>query len=210
MIRLIIADDHTIVRSGLKQLFSMAKDIEVLGEASNGSELLQLLVFQEADLVLLDLSMPGNNGIQLISRLKEAHPELRILVLSMHDELPVAKRALNAGAMGFITKGSGPETLLAAARKVAGGRRYIDPSFAEQLMFDHAFSDSTAPHEKLSTRELQVLTLLTGGKSVNEIADELLISNKTVSTHKSRLMEKLGIRSNAELVRYAIEQNLVA
>lgn len=210
MIRLIIADDHTILRSGLKQLFATVGDVEVVGEASSGSELLQLLDIQQVELLLLDLSMPGSNGIQLIFQLKQAHPELRILVLSMHDELPVAKRALNVGAMGFITKGCGPETLLAAARKVAAGRRYIDPSFAEQLMFDHAFSDSTALHEKLSTRELQVLTLLTGGKSVNEIADELLISNKTVSTHKSRLMEKLGIRSNAELVRYAIEQNIVA
>lgn len=209
MIRLLVADDHAIVRSGLKQLFAMASDIEVVGEAANGVEAMQLLGRLQCDLLLLDLTMPGSSGVKLITRIHEQYPNLPILVLSMYDELQVAKRVLRAGASGFVTKGSNAETLMLAVRRVASGRHFIDPVFAEQMMFENPTTRSGEPHEALSERELHILKLLARGKGVNEIAKGLFISNKTVSTHKARLMEKMNIQNNAELVRYAVDNGLV-
>lgn len=202
MIRLIIADDHPIVRSGLKRLFEASLDIQVVAEADNSEQLLSILNEQNVDLILLDLTMPGLNGVEMISRIRKRYNALPILVLSMHNEPPIVSSALKAGASGYLTKDNEPETLLIAIRKVAGGGRFIDPKLAEKIIFELESSDQKQPHHKLSERELQIMQLLANGKSVNQIADELYISNKTVSTHKANLLEKLHLNNIAELIRY--------
>jgi DNA-binding NarL/FixJ family response regulator len=203
-----IADDHAIVREGLKQLFALVADISVVGAATNGAEVLEALRRNTTDLLLLDMTMPGISGVELIARVKAQNPEQKILVLSMHNEPQIARRALTAGANGYLTKDSDPEVLLAAIRKVAAGGRHIDASLVEALVFDS--SDSSGQlHEQLSEREQQILRLLVQGLSVNEIAGALVISNKTVSTHKSRLMQKLNLNNNAELVRYGVDHSLI-
>jgi DNA-binding NarL/FixJ family response regulator len=209
MIRLLIADDHAIVRKGLAQLFSLVNDIQVVAEAHNGAQVLEALRENRVDLVLLDMTMPGVNGEDLISRIRLHHPDQAILVLSMHDEAQIAQRALRAGASGYLTKDSEPEVLLAAIRKVAAGGKYIDLHIAEQLVFQSNDPASGPPHLALSGRELQILCMLARGVGVNEIANELAISNKTVSTHKARLMEKMHFNSNADLVRYAVMHELI-
>lgn len=209
MIRVLIADDHVVVRSGLKQLFALTGDIVVTNEAANGEEALVALKQGEYDLLLLDLTMPGISGVSLIAEVRALYPNLPILVLSMHNELQIAKRVLQAGAAGFVTKGSMQDILMDAVRKVATGGRYIDPLIAEQMMFEKTAVTDLAPHEQLSERELQILRMIAKGHGINEIAEELYISNKTVSTHKARLMQKMGFSSNAELVRYAADHNLV-
>jgi DNA-binding NarL/FixJ family response regulator len=210
MIRLLLADDHAIVRSGLKQLFSLAPDLQVMGEAVDGAGLLDALRKQQPDLVLLDVNMPGLSGPDLILRIKAHWPTLPILVLSMHNEPQVAARVLKAGASGYVTKDSEMDVLLAAIRKVAGGGKFIVPELAEKLVFDLSLGGDQLPHTTLSDRELEVFRLLVAGKGVNEIAASLCISNKTVSTHKTRLMEKLNVDSTAELVRYAMTHGLLS
>lgn len=207
--RVLIADDHAIVRGGLKQLFALMGDIVVAGEASDGAEVLEALRHGQFDLILLDLTMPGISGINLIGRIRAQHEKLPILVLSMHNELQVAKRVLQAGAAGFVAKGSMQNTLMDAVRKVAAGGRFVDPLIAEQMMFEKNVPGEQAPHERLSERELLILKLFARGRGVNEIAAELFISNKTVSTHKARLMQKMNFQNNAELVRYAADHSLV-
>jgi DNA-binding NarL/FixJ family response regulator len=210
MIRILIADDHALVREGLKQLFALGKEVEVVAEACDGSQVLELLMRQhELDLVLLDMTMPGVSGVNLISRISGQPDAPPILVLTMHNELQIARRALAAGAAGFLTKDSRPEILIAAIRKVASGGRFIDPVLAEAMVFDAGETRQRPPHEVLSEREFHIMRLLVRGMSVNDIADELLISNKTVSTHKARLMLKLNFSNNAELVRYAVAHGLV-
>jgi DNA-binding NarL/FixJ family response regulator len=184
-------------------------DIVVAGEAADGAELLERLRQEEFDLLLLDLTMPGLSGVNLIGRVRADHPKLPILVLSMHNELQVAKRVLQAGAAGYVTKGSMQETLIDAVRRVAAGGRFVDPLIAEQMMFEKSVPGEIAPHERLSERELHILKLFAKGRGVNEIAQELFISNKTVSTHKARLMQKLNFQNNAELVRYAADHGLI-
>jgi len=209
MTRILIADDHAIVREGLKQLFALDADIEVAGEAVNGAEVLQILREGAFDLVLLDMTMPGVSGVNLISRILAQHGSPPILVLSMHNELQIARRALNAGAAGYLTKDSQPEILLAAIHKVAAGGRFIDPGLAEEMAFEASGVDQRPPHELLSDREFHILRLLVRGTSVNGIAEDLAISNKTVSTHKARLMQKMNLSNNAELVRYAVTHGLI-
>jgi len=202
MIRLIIADDHPIVRGGLKHLFQLSLEIDVVAEADNSQQLLNLLKDNEVDLLLLDLNMPGCSGIELITHIRSHYPDLPILVLSMHNELQIVARALKAGASGYLTKDNEPEILLSAIRKVAAGGRFIDPKLVENLVFEFEGLDEKKPHEKLSEREFEVMKLLASGKSVNEIADALFISNKTVSTHKTHLLKKLHLNNITELVRY--------
>jgi DNA-binding NarL/FixJ family response regulator len=202
MIRLIIADDHAIVRGGLKQLFTLTLDITVAGEAESSSQLMNFLNENSVDLVLLDLNMPDLGGVEMITQLRAHYPLLPILVLSMHNELQIVSRALKAGALGYLTKDNDPETLLLAIRKVVGGGRFIDPRLAEKIVFEFDSFDQKKLHERLSTREFQILQLLAGGKSINDISRELAISNKTVSTYKARLFEKLNINNTAELIRY--------
>ncbi len=210
MIRLLIADDHAIVRRGLAQLFSLVGDIQVIAEAHNGAQLLETLRKTTVDLVLLDMTMPGISGEELITRIRLHHPQQAILVLSMHDEVQIAQRALRAGAAGYLTKDSEPEVLLTAIRRVAAGGRFIDLDIAEQLAFQSCEPSNVPAHKALSNREFQILCLLARGVSINEIASDLSISNKTVSTHKARLMDKMGLASNADLVRYAVSHGLVA
>jgi len=210
MIRLVIADDHAIVRGGLKQIFAQTSDLQVVGEAVNGAEVQDWVQRGEFELLLLDLNMPGVSGADLIARIKAHKESLPILVLSMHNEPRVAARVLKAGANGYITKDSEPEILVAAIRKVAGGGKFIAPELAEKMVFDGSTpEDQRLPHSTLSDRELDVFRLLITGKSVNDIADELCISNKTVSTHKAHLMEKLNITSTAALMQYAMQHGFL-
>jgi DNA-binding NarL/FixJ family response regulator len=211
MIRLMIADDHAIVRGGLRQLLSLVPDIEVQAEAVDGAQVLEGLRRELPDLLLLDVNMPGLSGPDLITRVKSHWPTLPILVLSMHNEGQVAARVLKAGASGYVTKDSEMEVLLAAIRKVAGGGKFIVPELAEKLVFDMSLGGGDQlPHQSLSDRELEVFRLLVAGLGVNDIATQLCISNKTVSTHKTRLMEKLNLGSTAELVRYALQHGLLS
>jgi DNA-binding NarL/FixJ family response regulator len=208
MIRLLIADDHAIVRSGLAQIFALIPDLVVAGEASDGGQALALLHQLEVDLLLLDLNMPGISGVDLITRVKAHHPDLPILVLSMHNRPQVAAQMIKGGASGFITKDCEPEVLLGAIRKVAAHGCYIDPEMASQMVFDVSTHNRRDAHQRLTERELSVLRLLTQGLSVKDIGAQLAISGKTVSTHKVRLMDKLGTPSMADLMRYAIEHKL--
>ena len=209
MIRLLIADDHALMRSGLKQLFAMTPDMQVVAEAASGAEVLERLRQQNCDLLLLDLNMPGISSTDLITRVKAHQSDLPILMLSMHNEPMVAARMLKAGASGFITKDCEPDRLLAAVRKVAARGHYIDPGIAEKMAFE-ATSTATRPrHVLLSERELEIFRLLTTGLGVNAIAAQLAISGKTVSTHKARLMEKLKCSSMADLMRYAMQNDLL-
>ncbi|MGB9130793.1 MAG: response regulator transcription factor [Thiobacillus sp.] len=209
MIRILIADDHSIVRQGLKTIASLVDDILVVGEAVSGGQVLDCLAEKEVDIIVLDMSMPGVSGVNLIARIRAMSPDLPILVLSMHNEPQIARRALKAGADGYLTKDNEPETLLGAIRKVAAGGRFIDPVLAEHMAFEAGGTGTGFPHEQLSKREFEILRLLAKGKNLNEIADELAISNKTVSTHKMRLMQKMNFNSNTELLRYAIDHSLV-
>jgi DNA-binding NarL/FixJ family response regulator len=208
MIRIFLADDHGIMREGLTQLFAAVADIAVAGEAVNGGQTLAAVKKGGFDLLLLDMTMPGISGVELIGRVVALRPELPILVLSMHHEPQIVKRALKSGAAGYIAKGSNSRQLLAAIRKLAGGGRYIDPAVAEQIAFDVG-NVAIVPHDQLSDREFEIFRLLAQGVGVVEIAAMLSISDKTVSTHKVRLMKKMGIKTATELVRYALNNGLV-
>jgi len=209
VIRVLLAEDHKIVREGIKQLLGMADDLQVVGEAGNGLDALCVLRQTPCDVLLLDISMPGLNGLELIARIRGQDNAPAILVLSMHNEAQMAARALKAGARGYTTKDSDPALLLSAIRKVAAGGRYIDPQLADRMVFEVGLTDARPPHAQLSEREYQVFERLVHGDNVNDIAQQLTISAKTVSTHKVRLMQKLQAQSLADMVRYAIEHQLM-
>jgi DNA-binding NarL/FixJ family response regulator len=204
MIRVLIADDHKIVRDGLKGILAATADIEVAAEAAGGDEALALVRANDYDVALIDMSMPGLSGIDLVKRLRAEKPKLRLLVLSMHGEHQYAARALKAGAAGYLTKDSASEQLLGAIRKVAAGGVHISEAAAASLV-----SQQKAPHEALSDREFEVMRLLVEGLGPTEIGERLHLSVKTVSTHKTRILEKLNLGSTAELVRYAMEHKLL-
>ncbi len=204
MIRVLSADDHKIVRDGLKRILAGTTDIQVTAEAASGEEALAAVKAQDFDLVMLDMSMPGLSGLDLIKRLRIERPKLRMLVLSMHGEQQYAARVLKAGAAGYLSKDSASELLVSAIRKIAAGGMHIPEGAAAGLLA----SDKPA-HESLSDREFEVLRLLVGGLGPTEIAERLHLSVKTVSTHKTRILDKLNLGSTAELVRYALEQKLV-
>ena len=208
MIRVVIADDHQILREGLKQLLDSAGDIEVVGEAADGSGTLERVRNETFDVLVLDMSMPGRSGMDLIRQVVDERPRLRVLVLSMHHEQQYAVRAIRAGAAGYLTKETASSDLVAAIRKVAAGGAYITPAVAEQLALDAMPGSRPSTHETLSDREFDVFRLLVAGESVSTIADRLNLSSKTISTHKARLMEKLGVASTADLVRYAMRHRL--
>jgi len=208
MIRIMIADDHAIVREGIRQILALAPDIELAGQAVNGAEVLNQVRDHGSDLLLLDMNMPGISGVDLIGRVKLCRATLPILVFTMHNDAQLATRALKAGASGFISKDSDPERLLAAIRKVSAGGKYLDPALAEQIALDATSTKLQLPHASLSDRELDVFRLLVAGMGVNEIAAKLCISHKTVSTHKTRLMEKMNLNNIADLVRYAMQYGL--
>ncbi len=208
MIRILIADDHTIVREGLKQLLSASADFTIAGEAGNGHEVIERVRELELDVLLLDISMPGRSGIELIRQVKSEKPRLSILVLSMHEEEQYAVRALRAGASGYLTKESASAQLLSAIRKVASGGAFITTTVAEQLALAAMPHAETAPHQTLSDREFQVMRMLVAGRSITDIAGELNLSVKTISTHKTRLMQKLNLTNQTELIHYAIDHKL--
>jgi len=209
MIRVLIADDHKLVRDGLKQILAAEPDIEVAAEAGDGDEALTRVRGEDFDLALLDLSMPGLAGIALIRRLRAEKPKLRILVLSMHGEQQYAARALKAGAAGYLTKDSASAQLVGAIRKVAAGGVHISETAAAALVAAAAGGGDALPHTVLSDREFEVFRLLVSGQGLTGIADRLHLSVKTVSTHKTRILQKMGMASTAELVRYAVENKLV-
>jgi DNA-binding NarL/FixJ family response regulator len=202
--RIVLADDHNIVRDGLKRILAATPDLQVAGEAADGDELLKLVKGADYDVAVIDMSMPGLSGIALIKRLKSEKPKLRVLVLSMHGESQYAARALKAGASGYLTKDSAAEQLVGALRKIAAGGLHISEAAAASLV-----AAQHAPHEALSDREFEVLKLLVDGLGPTDIGARLRLSVKTVSTHKTHILEKLKLGSTAELVRYALENKLV-
>jgi DNA-binding NarL/FixJ family response regulator len=209
MIKIVIADDHTIVREGLRRVVGVVDDIEVIGEAVNGREVLDWVRKGGMDMLLLDLSMPEHSGVDFIRRLKDEAPKLPILVLTMHEEEQYAVRSIRAGASGYLTKESASKELISAIRRVAAGRLYISPSVAEQLALDAMSTQDGPVHKSLSDREFEVFQLMVHGRSVTDIAQQLHLSVKTVSTHKARILQKMNMHSLADLVRYAVANGLV-
>jgi DNA-binding NarL/FixJ family response regulator len=209
MIKILIADDHPIVRKGLKQILSEESDMGVFGEAQNSQELLELVRKQDWDIVILDITMPGRGGIDVLKELKHQYPKLPFLILSMHPEDQYAVRALKAGAGGYLTKESAQEELIKAIRKVVRGGKYISSTLAEKLAFDLETETEKPLHETLSDREHQVLLMIASGKTVSEIAEELSLSVKTIDTYRARILEKMKMKTNAELTYYAIKNELV-
>jgi DNA-binding NarL/FixJ family response regulator len=209
VIRVLLADDHAIVRAGLKEILANTGDITVAAEATNGQEVMERIRGHDYDVAVLDMSMPGRSGIELIKQVKDEKPKLRILVLTMHSEEQYAVRALKAGASGYLTKDSAAEQLVAAIRKIAAGGAYVSPETAERLALGASPRAEAALHTLLSDREFQVLQLIAGGQSVGGIAKRLALSVKTVSTHKTRILQKMGLANQAELIRYALEHKLL-
>jgi two-component system, NarL family, invasion response regulator UvrY len=209
MIKILIADDHAVVRRGIKQMLADEADLAVRGEATTGSEVLQRLREQAFDLIILDMSMPGRSGIELIKQIKAERPRFPILVFSMHEESQYAVRSLKAGASGYLSKNSDPKELIAAIRRLAAGGIYVTSAVAEKLAQESIVPQTTLPHERLSDREYQIFERLVAGHTVTAIATELCLSVKTVSTHKCHLLDKMGLSNAIELTRYALEQELV-
>jgi DNA-binding NarL/FixJ family response regulator len=209
MIRVCVVDDHAVVREGLKRIIAENPGMAVTAEAGDGHEALRVIQTQPCDVVLLDITMPNKSGLDVLKQLHTESPRLPVLVLSMHAEDQYAVRVLRAGAAGYLTKESAPAKLVQAIRKVVRGGRYVSPSLAEKLVFDLDTDSTKAPHEVLSDREYQVLCLIASGKTVTTIAEELALSVKTISTYRVRILEKLNMKNNAELTRYAIKEGLV-
>jgi DNA-binding NarL/FixJ family response regulator len=208
-IRVLIADDHAIVREGLKQILADTKDIVVAGEAENGLEAIKLARKGKSDVLLLDISMPDRSGIEVLKQVKKEAPQLAVLMLSMHREDQYAIRSLKAGAVGYLNKQSAPAELVNAIRQVAAGRKYISPTLAQELANHIGEDHEVPPHETLSDREYQTLIMIASGKAVSDIAAELVLSVKTISMYRSRLLQKMKLRHNAELTHYAIKNHLV-
>lgn len=205
---ILIADDHPVVRQGLKQILALDSGVVVVGEARNGKEALELARTLEWDVAILDYSMPGRSGLELIKDIKREHPKRPVLVLSMHPEELHATRVLKAGGAGYINKESASAELMVAIRKVMGGGKYVSPALAERLAFELAPDKQKPLHETLSDREYRVMWLLASGKPINQIAKEMFLSPSTVSTYRARILNKLQLTNNAQLVQYAIRHHL--
>lgn len=209
MIKIIVADDHAIVRAGIIQILSDEPGFQVIDEAGDGQAFLNKVRSNDPDVVLLDMTMPGMDGLDVLKQLKIERPKLPVLILTIHPEAQYALRVLKAGASGYITKSSAPDELIRAVKKVFRGGKYISQAFAENLAFQLDTDYKELPHEALSDREYQVCLLIASGKTVSEIADELTLSVKTISTYRSRILEKMNLKNNAELTRYVIEHQLL-
>lgn len=209
MIKIIIADDHAIFREGVKRIVDSAADIKVVAEAADGDAVMRQVRDCEFDVLLMDMSMPGRSGVELIKWIRLQAPNCRILVLSMHEEIQYAVRAIKAGARGYLTKESAPSLLVEALRKIASGGAFISSEIAEQLALGATAGQESRPHENLSDREFDVFLLLAVGTSNTEVALKLGISVKTVSTHKANLMQKMGLSNQSDLIRYAMRHELI-
>jgi DNA-binding NarL/FixJ family response regulator len=207
--RILIADDHPIFRAGVKEILLKEKDVESIGEADTGHKVLELARKQRWDVVLLDLTMPGKDGLEALQELRRERPALPILVLSAHPEDQLALRLLRSGAAGYLTKDKAPEVLLTAIRKVLRGEKYISESLAEKIALDTVSGATESLHETLSQREYQVMIMLAAGKTAKEIAKQLFLSIRTVSTYRARVLEKMKMKTNAELIRYALQNKIV-
>jgi two-component system, NarL family, invasion response regulator UvrY len=209
MVRILIADDHAVVRQGLKQILEEQPDMRIEGEAANGGEVLDLVGKGSWDVVLMDISMPGRNGLEILKDIHRANPRLPVLILSMHPESQYAVRALRNGAAGYLTKESAPQELVSAVRHAVSGRKYVSTSLAEQLASELEKPSDKQLHESLSDRELQILCMIASGKTPTTIAEELSLSVKTVSTYRTRILHKMKMINSAELTHYAIDNKLV-
>ena len=209
MIRILVADDHSVVRQGLKQIIADSPDMEIVGEAATSQEALELVRSGSFDLIILDISMPGQNGLEILRELKSESPALKVIILSMYPEEQYAIRSLRDGASAYLTKGSQPEELILAIKTVASGKRYITPSVADRLATYIEDNSKRPPHETLSDREMEILMLIGSGKQVSDIAEELNLSIKTVSTYRSRILLKMNMETNAQLIRYSLQHSLV-
>jgi two-component system, NarL family, invasion response regulator UvrY len=210
VIKVLVADDHEVVRRGLRQILADTGDILVAGEAASASEVMRLVSEQRFDVVVLDISMPGGSGIELIGEIKKLRPDARVLILTVYSEEQYAVRAIKAGAAGFLTKESASDRLIEAVRKIAAGGRYVTAELAETLASLLAGESVGQPHERLSDREFEILKLLASGKTVSQVAQELCLSVKTVSTHRTRILKKMNMKTNAELTHYAVKRGLVS
>lgn len=209
MLRVLIADDHAVVRQGLRQILAEIPELGAVGEAQNGEEALDQVRAEPWDVLVLDMSMPGRGGLDVLKDVRRERPQTRVLVLSMHPEDQFAVRLLKAGAAGYLTKESAPDELVAAVRKVMTGGKYISATLAEKLAFDMDRDSDRPAYEALSDREFQVLRMLATGKTVQQIAGELMLSAKTISTYRARILEKLNLKSNAEMIHYSIQNRLI-
>jgi DNA-binding NarL/FixJ family response regulator len=207
--KILIADDHSIVREGLKQYVKTLDEVKLIDEAVNGNEAWAMIKDGDYDLVILDVSMPGMSGLDVLRNIKERNLQTRVLILTVHPQEQYAIQAFKLGASGYLSKDSAFEELTLAIKKIASGGRYVASAFAEKLAFNGFDSDTHTIHEKLSEREFQVMIMLAKGKSVTEIAKDIFISDKTVSTYRTRILEKMGMKKNAELTMYAIKNNLI-
>lgn len=208
MIKVIVADDHAVVRKGIIRILEEDPCIEIIGEARNGDDLLDMVAKKTCDVLIMDMSMPGKNGIEILEELQHFKLQLPVLVLSMHPEEQYALSLLKAGASGYLTKDSSPETILKAVKKIASGGKYITSSLSEKLINELKHPQIKSAHETLSPREFLVMRMIASGKSASSIADELCLSVKTVSTYRARIMVKMNMTSNAAIIRYIIENSL--
>jgi len=209
MIKILIVDDHTIVRKGLKQILEATPDMKVVDEASNGQEVIEKIDNNDYDLILLDISLPGRGGLDVLKQIKASQPELPVLILSMYPEEQYAIRSLRARASGYLTKESAPDELIDAIRRIAEGKKYITSSLAEKLAFELEVNARISMHETLSDREYQVMCMIASGKRIKEIAEILSLSVKTISTYRSRILRKMEMKNNAQITYYAIRNGLI-
>lgn len=209
MINILIADDHPFIRQGLKKVLETSKDMLVLDEAANGNEVLDKLRGHKFDVIILDISMPGESGLELIKTLKKEFPRLAVLVLSAYPEEQYALRALKSGASGYLTKEAATAELIGAIHKISSGGKYISASIAESLAFAIESDSEKLPHEKLSNREYEVMLMIASAKSVREIAEELSLSEKTIGTYRSRILEKMDMKNSSEITYYAMKNSLI-
>ena len=207
MIRVVVADDHPVVRKGLCSILTEGSAIQVTGEANNAQEVLALLGRVPADVLVLDIGMPGRSGLELLQDLKLSHPKLPVLILSQYPEEQIAVRAIRSGASGYLNKESAPDQLVEAVQRIFQGRKFLTPNLAELLAVT-VEGGTVEPHQALSDREYQVLLMIASGKTVSDIAEEINLSVKTVSTYRTRILEKMNLKNNAELTRYAIQNQL--
>lgn len=209
MIKVIIVDDHPIIREGIKQITAKTNDIIVIDEASNRTELKKILREKKFDVILLDISLPGQNGIEILKEIKENFPDFKVLILSIHTEMEYIRRCFMLGASGYLTKESAPDELIKAIRKVFNGGKYINYSIADSLSSYFQYETQNLLHEKLSSREYEVFLKIAQGKSIKDISSELYLSEKTISTYRSRILEKINLKNNAEIIYYAIRHKLI-